>query len=248
MRPGAHGALTRVALASPSALGTASGVLRCHRLGLQPYVPVWRAMQLQLRERGAEGPDALWRVQHPPVFTLGRNARPQHLRAPAAIPVIRVDRGGQVTFHGPGQVVLYVLLDLRRHRLGVRGLVELLQGAVIETLAGFGILAETRPDAPGVYVDGAKIGALGLRIRSGCSMHGLALNVRPRLAEFGRMDVCGYPGLASTSMFALGQRSDPDQVAALLEERLADRLGCDLEPVHTLPEPLVRVLARGNER
>jgi len=223
-------------------------MLRCYRLGLQPYVPVWRAMQLHLRERGAEGADALWRVQHPPVFTLGRNARPQHLLAPAAIPVIRVDRGGQVTFHGPGQVVLYVLLDLRRHRLGVRGLVDLLQGAVIDTLAGFGILAEARPDAPGVYVDGAKIAALGLRVRNGCSMHGLALNVRPRLAEFGRMDACGYPGLASTSMFALGLGSDPDQVAAVLEQRLAERLGCVLEPVDTLPEPLVRMLARGSGR
>jgi lipoyl(octanoyl) transferase len=98
-------------------------MLRSYRLGLQPYVPVWRAMQLQLRERGEQGPDALWRVQHPPVFTLGRNARPQHLLAPNAIPVVRVDRGGQVTFHGPGQVVLYVLLDLRRHHLGVRSLV-----------------------------------------------------------------------------------------------------------------------------
>jgi lipoyl(octanoyl) transferase len=124
----------------------------------------------------------------------------------------------------------------------------LLQGAVIDTLAAYGIPAETRRNAPGVYVDDAKIAALGLRVRNGCSMHGLALNVRPRLAEFGRMDACGYPGLASTSLLALGLRSDPDQVAALLEERLAERLGCDLEPVHTLPEPLVRILARGIER
>ncbi|WP_410345894.1 lipoyl(octanoyl) transferase LipB [Thioalkalivibrio sp.] len=200
-------------------------------------------MQLQLRERKAEAADALWRVQHPPVFTLGRNARPGHLRAPTAIPVVRCDRGGQVTFHGPGQVVLYVLLDLRRHRLGIRALVELLQGAVIDTLADFGIPAASRPDAPGVYVHGAKIAALGLRVRHGCSMHGLALNVRPRLAEFGRMDACGYPGLASTSMLALGLRTDPDQVAEVLEQRLAARLGCVLEPIHVLPEPLVRALA-----
>lgn len=214
------------------------------RLGLQPYVPVWQAMQLQLRERDPATPDALWRVQHPPVFTLGRNARLEHLLAPAATPVIRVDRGGQVTFHGPGQLVLYVLLDLRSHRLGVRGLVELLQDAVIDTLAGFGIGAQAQPDAPGVYVDGAKIAALGLRVRNGCSMHGLAVNVHPRLADFRRMDACGYPGLASTSMHALGYCVDPDRVGAMLEERLADRLGCMLEPVHTLPEPLVRVLAR----
>jgi lipoyl(octanoyl) transferase len=215
-----------------------------YRLGLQPYVPVWQAMQLHLRERDPTTPDALWRVQHPPVFTLGRNARPQHLLAPAAIPVIQVDRGGQVTFHGPGQVVLYVLLDLRSHRLGVRGLVELLQDAVIDSLAGFGIQAQARPDAPGVYVDGAKVAALGLRVRSGCSMHGLAVNVHPRLADFRRMDACGYPGLASTSMHALGCRADPDRVGAALEERLADRLGCTLERTHTLPEALVRVLAR----
>jgi lipoyl(octanoyl) transferase len=218
--------------------------LHSFRLGLQPYVPVWQAMQLQLRERDSATPDALWRVQHPPVFTLGRNARPQHLLAPAATPVIRVDRGGQVTFHGPGQVVLYVLLDLRPHRLGVRGLVELLQDAVIHTLAGFGIGAQARSDAPGVYVDGAKIAALGLRVRNGCSMHGLAVNVHPRLADFRRMDACGYPGLASTSMHALGRLAEPDRVGAMLEERLADRLGCTLERVHTLPEPLVRVLAR----
>jgi lipoyl(octanoyl) transferase len=215
-----------------------------YRLGLQPYVPVWQAMRLHLRERVATTPDALWRVQHPPVFTLGRNARPEHLLAPAAIPVIQVDRGGQVTFHGPGQVVLYVLLDLRSHRLGVRGLVELLQDAVIDTLAGFGIQAQARPDAPGVYVDGAKIAALGLRVRNGCSMHGLAVNVHPRLADFRRMDACGYPGLASTSMQARGRRADPDRVGAALEESLADRLGCTLERTHTLPEALVRVLAR----
>jgi lipoyl(octanoyl) transferase len=218
--------------------------LHSFRLGLQPYVPVWQAMQLHLRERDPTTADALWRVQHPPVFTLGRNARPEHLLAPAATPVIRVDRGGQVTFHGPGQVVLYVLLDLRRHRLGVRSLVQTLQDAVIDALAGFGIDAQAQPDAPGVYVDGAKVAALGLRVRNGCSMHGLAVNVHPRLAEFRRMDACGYPGLASTSMHALGRLVDPDRVGAMLEERLAARLGCRLEPLHALPEPLVRVLAR----
>jgi len=201
-------------------------------------------MQLQLRERAQHAPDALWRVEHPPVFTLGRNARPVHLRLPGAIPVIQVDRGGQVTFHGPGQVVLYTLLDLRRHRLGVRGLVELLQRAVIDTLAEFGIRAGARSDAPGVYVDGAKIAALGLRVRNGLSMHGLSLNVRPRLAEFERMDACGYPGLASTSMHRLGLRADPERVATLLEARLGVLLGCPTEAVDVLPEPLIRVLAR----
>jgi lipoyl(octanoyl) transferase len=201
-------------------------------------------MQLQLRERAQQTPDALWRVEHPPVFTLGRNARPVHLRLPGAIPVIQVDRGGQVTFHGPGQIVLYTLLDLRRHRLGVRGLVELLQQAVIDALAEFGIPAGARSDAPGVYVDGAKIAALGLRVRNGLSMHGLSLNVRPRLAEFERMDPCGYPGLATTSMHRLGVRVDPERVATLLEARLGSLLGCQPEVVDVLPEPLIRVLAR----
>ncbi|MBS0003578.1 MAG: lipoyl(octanoyl) transferase LipB [Thioalkalivibrio sp.] len=218
--------------------------LRCHRLGLQPYVPVWQAMQLQLQERAQDTPDELWRVQHPPVFTLGRNARPAHLRVPGAIPVIRVDRGGQVTFHGPGQIVLYTLLDLRRHGLGVRALVDLLQQAVIDGLAEFGIRGEARSEAPGVYVDGAKIAALGLRVRNGFSMHGLSLNVRPRLAEFERMDPCGYPGLVSTSMYRLGVRADRERVAATLETRVAELLGCPTEARHVLPEPLVRVLAR----
>ena len=201
-------------------------------------------MQLQLRERSPQTPDALWQVEHPPVFTLGRNARPAHLRRPGAIPVIQVDRGGQVTFHGPGQIVLYTLLDLHRYRLGVRGLVELLQQGVIDTLAEFAIRASARSDAPGVYVDGAKIAALGLRVRNGLSMHGLALNVCPRLAEFERMDPCGYPGLVSTSMRRLGVRADPEGVAARLEARLAELLGCPTEAEHVLPEPLVRVLAR----
>lgn len=201
-------------------------------------------MQLHLREREQQTPDALWRVEHPPVFTLGRNARPVHLRLPGAIPVIQVDRGGQVTFHGPGQLVLYALLDLRRHRLGVRGLVDVLQRALIDTLAEFDIRAGARADAPGVYVEGAKIGALGLRVRNGFSMHGVSLNVSPRLAEFERMDPCGYPGLASTSMARLGVRADQEHVATRLEARLGSLLGCVPEVVDALPEPLIRVLAR----
>lgn len=201
-------------------------------------------MQLQVRERSAETPDAIWRVEHPPVFTLGRNARREHLRMPGSIPVIQVDRGGQVTFHGPGQTVLYTLLDLRRHGLGVRALVEVLQEAVVGTLAEFGIRAEARADAPGVYVGGAKIAALGLRVRNGFSMHGLALNVRPRLAEFERMDPCGFPGLASTSMQRLGVCAGPEQVAARLETRLGVLLGCRNQNADVLPESLVRALAQ----
>ena len=223
----------------------AEETLDLYRLGRQPYVPVWQAMRLQLQERGPETPDALWRVEHPPVLTLGRNAGAEHLLAPGALPVIRVDRGGQVTFHGPGQVVVYLLLELRRYRLGVRTLVDLLQDAVIATLQDFGIQASARAHAPGVYVEGAKIAALGLRVRSGFSMHGLALNVNPRLGEFDRIHPCGYPGLATTSMRAMGARAAPDTVADRLEAHLADRLERARVSRQTLPEELVRVLAFG---
>ncbi len=219
--------------------------LQLYRLGLQPYVPVWHAMRVQLMERGPETPDAFWRVEHPPVLTLGRNARNEHLLAPGALPVVRVDRGGQVTFHGPGQAIVYLLLELRRYRLGVRGLVELLQDAVIATLQDFGIRASARADAPGVYVRGAKIAALGLRVRNGCSMHGLALNVNPRLSEFGRIHPCGYPGLATTSMRALGARAAPATAADRLEAHLADRLERARDFQEMLPEELVRALAVG---
>jgi lipoyl(octanoyl) transferase len=223
----------------------AQETLHLYRLGRQPYVPVWQAMRLQLQERGPETPDALWRVEHPPVLTLGRNAGAEHLLAPGALPVIRVDRGGQVTFHGPGQVIVYLLLELRRYRLGVRALVDLLQDVVIATLQDFGIRASARADAPGVYVEGAKIAALGLRVRGGCSMHGVALNVDPRLGEFDRIHPCGYPGLATTSMRALGACAAPDTVADRLEAHLADRLERAWVLQDALPEELVRVLASG---
>jgi lipoyl(octanoyl) transferase len=223
--------------------GVAEPTLHLYRLGRQPYVPVWRAMQMQLKERGPETPDALWRVEHPPVLTLGRNARLEHLLTPGAVPVIRVDRGGQVTFHGPGQVVVYVLLELRRHRLGVRAVVNLLQDAVIATLRDFGIEANPRVDAPGVYVAGAKIAALGLRVRGGCSMHGVALNVHPRLSEFDRIHPCGYRDLATTSMRALGVQAALDRVAEKLEGHLAKRLECGRQLQHGLPAQLLRALA-----
>jgi lipoyl(octanoyl) transferase len=217
--------------------------LQLYRLGLQPYVPVWQAMRIQLKERGPETRDALWRVEHPPVLTLGRNARVEHLLAPGTVPVIRVDRGGQVTYHGPGQVVVYLLLELPRYRLGVRGLVDLLQDAVMATLREFGIRASARTDAPGVYVQGAKIAALGLRVRNGCSSHGLALNVNPRLSEFARIHPCGYPGLATTSMRALGAGAAPATVADRLEAHLADHLERVGVLQEALPAELVRMLA-----
>lgn len=150
--------------------------------------------------RDADTPDELWLLEHPPVFTLGQAGRPEHLLAPGTIPVIQTDRGGQVTYHGPGQLVAYVLLDLRRAGIGIKRLVERLEQAVIDLLAEHGIEAERRANAPGVYVAGAKIASLGLRVRNGCSYHGLALNVDMDLEPFSRINPCGYAGLSITQL------------------------------------------------
>ncbi|MEW6648031.1 MAG: lipoyl(octanoyl) transferase LipB [Pseudomonadota bacterium] len=178
------------------------------RLGMQTYAPVWREMQRFTEERTADTPDELWLVEHPPVFTVGLNGKAEHLLNPGVIDVIQVDRGGQVTYHGPGQVVLYLLVDLRRRGLGVRALVNRMEQAVIALLADYGIAACARQDAPGVYVDGAKIASLGLRVRRGCSYHGLALNVDMDLEPFGRINPCGHPGLAVTQLRDLGVTDD----------------------------------------
>jgi lipoyl(octanoyl) transferase len=154
--------------------------------------------------RDATTADELWVVEHDPVFTLGQAGRPEHLRDTGGIPVVRSDRGGQVTYHGPGQLTLYLLLDLRRANLGVRQLVALLEQAVIKSLATLGIAADIRASAPGVYVRGAKIASLGLRVRHGCCYHGLALNVAMDLSPFARIDPCGYPGLPVTQLADLG--------------------------------------------
>lgn len=150
--------------------------------------------------READTPDELWLLEHPPVFTLGQAGRPEHLLAPGTIPVVQTDRGGQVTYHGPGQLVAYLLLDLRRAGIGIKRLVERLEQSVIDLLAEHGVAAERRADAPGVYVAGAKIASLGLRVRNGCSYHGLALNVDMDLEPFGRINPCGYAGLAVTRL------------------------------------------------
>ena len=153
--------------------------------------------------RDADSPDELWLLQHPPVFTQGQAGRAEHVLAPGDIPVIQVDRGGQVTYHGPGQWVLYLMVDLRRQQLGVRDLVNLIERSVVQLLQEYAIAAATKPDAPGVYVAGEKIASLGLRIRRGCSYHGLALNVDMDLEPFGRINPCGYEGLQVTSMARL---------------------------------------------
>lgn len=182
-------------------------------------------MQAYTRDRGEQGEDELWVVEHPPVFTLGQAGDAAHVLDPASIPVVQVDRGGQVTYHGPGQVVVYVLVDLRRRRLGARALVNALENAVIDVLAQYDLRASARPEAPGVYVDGAKIAALGLRIRRGCSYHGLALNVDMDLSPFERINPCGYPGLRATQLRDLGVRVGVEDVAERLCRSLTNELG-----------------------
>ena len=174
-------------------------------LGKVDYVPTWREMQRITDTRDANTPDEIWLLEHPPVFTLGMNADESHVLAAGDIPVVQIDRGGQVTYHGPGQLVVYPLIDIRRAGLGVRDLVTALERAVIEYCASLGIEAATKPGAPGVYVNGQKIGSVGIRIRRGASYHGLAFNVNMDLEPFQRINPCGYAGLQMTQLAALGQ-------------------------------------------
>jgi lipoyl(octanoyl) transferase len=168
-------------------------------LGLVDYQSTFTAMRQLTDSRDADSPDELWLLQHPPVFTQGQAGKAEHVLAPGDIPVIQVDRGGQVTYHGPGQWVLYLMVDLRRQDLGVRALVTLLESSVMQLLQEYAIVAAAQPQAPGVYVAGEKIASLGLRVRRGCSYHGLALNVDMDLEPFQRINPCGYEGLKVTS-------------------------------------------------
>lgn len=194
------------------------------RLGRVEYEPTWRKMQTITETRGADQPDELWFLEHPPVFTLGLNGRREHLLAPGAIPVVQVDRGGQVTYHGPGQLVVYPLLDLGRCGLGVRELVCTLERAVIRCVAGYGIEAIGSREAPGVYVDGRKLASIGLRIRRNCCYHGLALNVAMDLEPFQRINPCGFRGLEVTQLADLGAGRPMDRVALDLESALLAEL------------------------
>jgi lipoyl(octanoyl) transferase len=189
-------------------------------LGLVAYEPTWRAMQAFNAARTESTEDQIWLVEHPPVFTLGLAGRREHVLAPGDIPVVATDRGGQVTYHGPGQAIAYVLLDLRRLGIGAKELVRRIEQAVIELLEGRGIAGSRRAGMPGVYVGEAKIAAIGLRIARGCSYHGVALNAALDLEPFARIDPCGYAGLASTRLADLGVR---DRVSAV-QQALADSL------------------------
>ncbi len=194
-------------------------------LGRVEYEPTWRAMEKFTLERGPTTPDEIWFLEHPPVFTLGMAGKIEHVLAPGDIPVVQIDRGGQVTYHGPGQLVVYPLLDLRRLKLGVRELVEALENGVIDTLEGYGIQARNRRDAPGVYVDARKICSIGIRVRRGCSYHGIAFNVAMDLEPFHRINPCGYAGLEMTQVSALGGPASVQQVADDLVPALLERLG-----------------------
>ena len=198
-------------------------------LGRQPYEPVWRAMQAFTDARTDHTPDELWVVEHDPVFTLGQAGKPEHVLAPGDIPVVQVDRGGQVTYHGPGQLVLYPLLDLRRLKLGVREFVCRIEQAIIDTLGDWNIHAVRRDGAPGVYVADAKIAALGIRVRRGCTFHGLAFNIDMELAPFQRINPCGYAGLRVTSMVDLGGPSGLATVKPALVEHVARQFGLKVE-------------------
>jgi lipoyl(octanoyl) transferase len=202
-----------------------SDVPSIRRLGLAPYEPVWRAMQRFTDERGPTTPDEIWFVEHPPVFTLGLNASREHLLSPGDIPVVQIDRGGQVTYHGPGQLMIYPLLNLRRRKLGVRDLVVALENAVIDYAAELGISASGSRSAPGVYVEGAKLASVGLRIRRGACYHGMALNVALDLEPFERINVCGFKDLRVTRLKDLKVELSVESVAQDLLPHLLRHLG-----------------------
>lgn len=194
-------------------------------LGRREYEPLWRSMQAFTNSRGDETPDEIWFTEHPPVFTLGLNASREHVLAPGDIPVIQIDRGGQVTYHGPGQLMVYPLIDLRRAGLGVRDLVTALEQSVVDLAAQYNIVAASRADAPGVYVQAKKIGSVGLRVRRYSSYHGMALNVDMDLEPFTRINPCGFEDLEVTDLAELGVTRDLSEVARDLEPYLLRHLG-----------------------
>ena len=186
------------------------------RPGRVPYEPTWRAMQDFTAQRDAATPDELWLAEHPPVYTLGQAGKPEHLIHATEIPLVKIDRGGQITYHGPGQVVGYLLLDLHRRGLKVREMVNLIEQALIDCSADYGLDARRKDGAPGVYIDDAKVAALGLRVKNGCSYHGLSLNVDMDLTPFTWINPCGYSGLQTIQLKDFGVTEGPDEVATRL--------------------------------
>lgn len=195
------------------------------QLGLQPYQAVWQRMKDFTEARDENTRDEIWFLEHEPVFTLGQAGKTCHLLNPGDIPVIKTDRGGQVTYHGPGQLIVYLLIDLRNRGLGIKGLVTEIEAVLIALLAELGVMAERRDKAPGVYVAGKKIASLGLRVRKNCAFHGLSLNMDMDLAPFSRINVCGYEGLEVTQIHDLAPNVDQSRVVELLQKHLINRLG-----------------------
>lgn len=213
--------------------------LQLRWLGLQDYADSFAAMRAFTDARTADTPDELWVLQHPPVYTQGQAGKPEHLLMPGDIPVVQSDRGGQITYHGPGQLVVYVLVDLNRRGYGIRSLVTRLEQAIVDALAHWGIAARARREAPGVYVGDSKIASLGLRVRHGRSYHGLALNVAMDLSPWLRINPCGYAGMAMTQVSTLGGPADVEAVARvlvpLLEHQLSPRTLVTTEPLAAQP-------------
>ena len=207
-------------------------------LGRQPYEPVWRAMQRFTDARDADTPDEIWLVEHDPVFTLGQAGKPEHVLMPGDIPVIHVDRGGQVTYHGPGQIVAYPLLDLKRLKIGVRDYVCRIEQAIIDTLGDWNIEGVRRDGAPGVYVGDAKVAALGIRVRRGCTFHGLAFNIAMSTEPFLRINPCGYQGLDVVAMADLGGPASLGAVKPVLLRHLAAHFGLAVRAEPDLPVQL----------
>lgn len=203
------------------------------QLGLQDYSRIWQAMQQFTDLRDSNTPDEIWLLEHPPVFTQGQAGKAEHLLFPGDIPVVQVDRGGQVTYHGPGQLVAYVLLDIKRRNLGVRQLVSMLENILIELLRRYDIGAEARPDAPGVYVAGSKIASLGLRVRKGCTFHGLALNVQMDMEPFSRINPCGYAGMQMVQCSELGGPLQVSEAATVMAELFQQHLAISSPVVKT---------------
>ena len=216
---------------SLAAENTAGDRLIVRELGREDYEPLWRRMQAFTNARDGDTADELWFTEHPPVFTLGVNAGREHLLAPGDIPVVQIDRGGQVTYHGPGQLMIYPLVDLRRRGLGVRGLVTALEDSVVALLAEHGIEAGAKKDAPGVYVDNAKVASVGLRIRRGSSFHGMALNVDVDLEPFSRINPCGFQGLEMTDLKRLGIDATLTEVSRELLPHLTERMSVSVGDV-----------------
>lgn len=218
---------------SPQPAGLAP--IQVRRLGRVDYEPTWRAMQAFTAERHAATPDEIWLVEHAPVYTLGQAGKPEHLLQNSHIPLVQIDRGGQITYHGPGQAIVYLLLDLKRHGIKVRELVRLMEQAIIDFLQEQGIVAERRDGAPGVYVEAAKIAALGLRIKNGCCYHGLSLNVAMDQTPFTWINPCGYPGLKTIQLADLGVALSTEQVQTALAQHLIRLLQLAAHPLPQHP-------------